>query len=49
METRLADNFGIWRTFLRIRVVVMYMSSKPTTVVKEPLATVIFLLHGLGV
>ena len=26
METRLADNFGTWRTFLRIRVGVMYVS-----------------------
>ena len=49
METRLADNFGTWRTFLRIRVGAMYMSSKPATVTKEPLATAIFLLLGLGV
>ena len=48
METRVADNFGTWRTFLRIRVGVMYMSLKPTTVTKEPLATTILLLLGLG-
>ena len=46
MEIRLADNFGIWRTFLRIRVGVMYMSPKLATVAKEPLATAIFLLLG---
>ena len=49
METRLADDFGTWRTFLRIRVGVMYMSPKPATVAKEPLATAIFLLLGLGI
>ena len=49
METRLADNLGTWRTFLRIRVGVMYMSPKPAMVAKEPLATTIFLLLGLGV
>ena len=38
METRLTDNFGTWRTFLRIRVGVMYMSSKLATVAKEPSA-----------
>ena len=49
METRLTDNFGTWMTFLKIRVSVMYMSPKPATVAKEPLATAIFLLLGLGV
>ena len=49
METRLADNFDTWRTFLRIRVGVMYISPKPAIVVKEPLATTIFLLLGLRV
>ena len=49
MEIRLADNFGTWRTFLRIKVGVMYMSLKPATVAKEPLAIAIFLLLGLGV
>ena len=38
METRLADNFGTWRTFIRIRVGVIYMSLKPATVAKEPSA-----------
>ena len=49
MEIRLVDNFGTWKTFLRIRVGGMYMSPKPATVAKEPLATAIFLLLGLGV
>ena len=49
METRLVDNFGTWRIFLRIRVGVMYMSPKPATVAKEPLTIAIFLLLGLGV
>ena len=37
----MADNFGTWRTFLRIRVGVIYMSLKPATVAQEPLATAI--------
>ena len=49
METRLTDNFGTWRTFLKIRVGVIYMSPKLAIVAKEPLATAIFLLLGLGV
>ena len=51
METRLTNNFGTWRTFLRIRVEVMYMSLKPATVAKEPLATAIFFITwawGIG-
>lgn len=48
MEIRLADNFGTWRTFLRMRVGEICTSLKPTTVAKAPLATIIYLLLGDG-
>lgn len=49
METRLSDSFGTWRTFLRTRIGVICISSKPATEAKEPLATAIFRLLGHGV
>ena len=45
-DTRLADNFGTWRTFVRTNDRVIWIFSKPAIVVREPSTIIIFLLLG---
>ena len=47
METRLADNIGRWRTFLKMRGRFDIYVFETATVVKEPLATIISCYLGL--